>query len=570
MKNHGELLDQSYIDQIQSAMLSTPPQPQTPIKRKSRRKLLSPESTASAPIIISQQHQPTQSFSSFSFSNPEFTSLYDRGLHDSTPNLQKYMPTVLKCIHKNTNFEEKLRDISQISGNVFETALDMLHHILEHFHRQACIIELEKDDLIRLETCQDHNSLLLIGGYFVQDFNVDSSESSFYTALRSTNWSPVEDKNKEQYTHKGRGSYLNTAFDLSHHDRELQSILDKRKKINIPAQMKVNSTMSLRSLSFVKELVFSLLTGRTVIISGSSENAVRSLVNSCSVFIPGKISTVNHDEDCQPYTNTNVCPWRVNRTTQLSDLCKYKLIGTHYDSKNDLSQNNVFEAHCTKLNIDNQILHTRVKKYRGYYLEQLFDREKRWPDEPTFLSYIHTMLAEISQKACLLYHLNQNRQRAHRRTPTPHQLYPPSLHHSPTSPSQPLQHTDACHPPTFVPPLRKISSSESPRRFVKAHISLSLKKKAPSQLRLAPSSSSPSPIDSPANFYWNPTCHELELTRDCEKAYARQLGIKHDDLMIVDYLVEVIRRQQGSEQKKNRFSIQNDTNVMPNVISMKN
>lgn len=77
----------------------------------------------------------------------EFTKLFAHGLNNSTQLLKEYMPTVLKCIHKSSNFEMKLRTIPIVCSKLFSQAKQMIDTMLDHFKRPSIVLDLEKNDL---------------------------------------------------------------------------------------------------------------------------------------------------------------------------------------------------------------------------------------------------------------------------------------------------------------------------------------------------------------------------------------------------------------------------------------
>nr|CAG4714495.1 unnamed protein product [Naegleria fowleri] len=128
------------------------------------------------------------SLSSLKQSNPDFIELYDSGLSVSSKILKQYMPAVLRCIHRNTDFESVLRDISQIAGSKFyETAVDLMLNILEHFYRDCDVIDIENQDL-DIVNSNDINSMLFIGRNFLLDFNIENGYH-FPPTLNATSYS---------------------------------------------------------------------------------------------------------------------------------------------------------------------------------------------------------------------------------------------------------------------------------------------------------------------------------------------------------------------------------------------
>ena len=121
-----------------------------------------------------------------------------------------------------------------------------------------------------------------------------------------------------------------------------------------------------------------------------NEVLVRNFVNTLRLFVPG----------LQPHDQTSVIPWRTTPITALELTSKVKLAGM--SKKVTLSKS--IESLACRLDIEE---HKFIgPSYRGELLEKLCSLEKRWPDEQTFVSYIHSQFLEWGNKAAMYYHLD--------------------------------------------------------------------------------------------------------------------------------------------------------------------
>jgi hypothetical protein len=143
--------------------------------------------------------------------------------------------------------------------------------------------------------------------------------------------------------------------------------------------------------SFAKDIVYSILIGIPVIISGKHENEqpVRNFVNTLKMFVPGLL----------PSDTSSVVPWKTTPITAL-DLAKLKLVGM---SKKVLLSKSC-EQFVSKVDLEEKTFVGPV--YKGDLLDKIFSMTKQWPDERTLLSYIHSQFLAWGAKAALHYHLD--------------------------------------------------------------------------------------------------------------------------------------------------------------------
>jgi len=156
----------------------------------------------------------------------------------------------------------------------------------------------------------------------------------------------------------------------------------------------INAGIGLTKLlryNFAKHLVFSLLKGRPVIIFGTpqNENAVKELVTTCTLFIPGSGRGV---KDLVSY-------WRT-KPIHMSDLAYLKLVGL---SKR-VTIPKAVERYVTVLDYENGQL--RCPPYnKGHLIDKILGLRLHWPDEKTHLAYVHFKLLEVATQACLYYQM---------------------------------------------------------------------------------------------------------------------------------------------------------------------
>ncbi|KAL6073495.1 Guanine nucleotide exchange protein smcr8 [Balamuthia mandrillaris] len=155
--------------------------------------------------------------------------------------------------------------------------------------------------------------------------------------------------------------------------------------------------MQLAHFSFVKHLVFSLLKGRPVVITAtpSKEKVVRELVQACALFVPG-----HWQQEASPIVH-----WR-EQPLRMSDLAQMKVIGLAKPVTALKQTSNIpksVERYVSILDVESGVL--RCPPYRGKFIDKILGLSRQWPDEETYLAYIHYKLLEVGIKASLYYHL---------------------------------------------------------------------------------------------------------------------------------------------------------------------
>lgn len=169
------------------------------------------------------------------------------------------------------------------------------------------------------------------------------------------------------------------------------------------------SLLKEKAWSWLPHLVFSLLKGRPVLIQADvgHKNQVVQLVQALSIFVAGPTAMAailaqgKHSEirsekilEIEPC----VIPW-VDKPLSLATLSWLKLAGISKNLPISLS----IKHYVTILDLDLATLVAPV--YRdGDIVPRLLNEKKQWPNESTFLAFIHSVLYETAVNACLFYH----------------------------------------------------------------------------------------------------------------------------------------------------------------------
>ncbi|XP_030634879.1 guanine nucleotide exchange protein smcr8b [Chanos chanos] len=148
----------------------------------------------------------------------------------------------------------------------------------------------------------------------------------------------------------------------------------------------------IRQFPFAGHAVFSLLSGRTVVVLGGDERTVRQVVTALSVFLPNQ---GRYKESIQPWIST---------PPQLTDLLSWKLIGfsrmswpTSPSMPHSLGG---YSRYLSILDIDQKSL--RCPVYRGSLIGPLVDPRTQITRGSTYYLFAHSVLTRLVSRAFLL------------------------------------------------------------------------------------------------------------------------------------------------------------------------
>lgn len=132
--------------------------------------------------------------------------------------------------------------------------------------------------------------------------------------------------------------------------------------------------------SLIVDVVFSLLTGRTVLIQGSAANKsnVQQVVHALSVFVPGQ----NRDRH-------QIIDW-FEETSRLTDshIGSIKLVGI---DKENMDSSIHIEGSCVlDIDVKNGSLHSSPVYVEGQWINQLLDRMMLFSVRLSCCSLVHT------------------------------------------------------------------------------------------------------------------------------------------------------------------------------------
>ncbi|XP_073492486.1 guanine nucleotide exchange protein SMCR8 [Aquarana catesbeiana] len=152
-----------------------------------------------------------------------------------------------------------------------------------------------------------------------------------------------------------------------------------------------NALMFIRQYPFSHPAIYSLLSGRTLVVLGEEEAFVKRLVTALSLFVP------NYGQVAKP-----IKPW-VTSPLHIMDFQKWKLIGLQRGVSssgcNTLHSLNRYSRYASILDADNKTL--RCPMYRGALLQRLADHRTQIRKGSTYYMHVQSMLTQLGAKAFL-------------------------------------------------------------------------------------------------------------------------------------------------------------------------
>ncbi|XP_045840543.1 guanine nucleotide exchange protein SMCR8 [Meles meles] len=152
-----------------------------------------------------------------------------------------------------------------------------------------------------------------------------------------------------------------------------------------------NALKFIRQYPFAHPAIYSLLSGRTLVVLGEDEAIVRKLVTALSIFVP------SHSRSAKPVKH-----W-VSSPLHITDFQKWKLIGLQRVASpagaGSLHALSRYSRYTSVLDLDNKAL--RGPLYRGALVPRLADHRTQIKRGSTYCLHVQTVLTELCSKAFL-------------------------------------------------------------------------------------------------------------------------------------------------------------------------
>ncbi|XP_060116669.1 guanine nucleotide exchange protein SMCR8 [Heteronotia binoei] len=152
-----------------------------------------------------------------------------------------------------------------------------------------------------------------------------------------------------------------------------------------------NALRFIRQYPFAHPAIYSLLSGRTLIVLGEDKGAVEKLVTALSIFVP------NCGANTKPVKLWTTSPLHI------TDFQKWKLIGLQRASSpaglNMLHSLSRYSRYISILDADSKTL--RCPQYRGALIPRLADHRTQIKRGSTYYMHVQTFLTQLCSKAFL-------------------------------------------------------------------------------------------------------------------------------------------------------------------------
>ncbi|XP_037019042.2 guanine nucleotide exchange protein SMCR8 [Artibeus jamaicensis] len=150
-----------------------------------------------------------------------------------------------------------------------------------------------------------------------------------------------------------------------------------------------NALRFIRQYPFAHPAIYSLLSGRTLVVLGEDEAIVRKLVTALSIFVP------NYSRYAKPVKH-----W-VSSPLHITDFQKWKLIGLQRVASpaSTLHVLSRYSRYTSILDLDNKTLHCPL--YRGTLVPRLADHRTQIKRGSTYYLHVQSMLTQLCSKAFL-------------------------------------------------------------------------------------------------------------------------------------------------------------------------
>ncbi|XP_069066207.1 guanine nucleotide exchange protein SMCR8 [Pleurodeles waltl] len=152
-----------------------------------------------------------------------------------------------------------------------------------------------------------------------------------------------------------------------------------------------NALRFIRQYPFAQPAIYSLLSGRTLVVLGEEELIVKKLVTALSIFVP------NYDTYAKPVKHWAEPP------LQIMDFQRWKLIGLQRvvssSGSNTLHFLNRYIRYASVLDADSKTL--RCPLYKGTLLSKLADHRTQIKRGSTYYLHVQNMLTQLYSKAFL-------------------------------------------------------------------------------------------------------------------------------------------------------------------------
>ncbi|CAO3645649.1 unnamed protein product [Mucor hiemalis] len=285
-----------------------------------------------------------------------------------------------------------------IKHDMYSEAIDSIQDMTRHFGKSSVILDVDEEEKVFIDPL---NSAITFGRTFMM--NMDNprprvDEREVESELKSDIAASEKTKdNRDQHNDKIE------AYSFSaESDRDEANDDDLYYDIELAATQLWNSDKTPSHLldvlkkyqSLIVDVIFSLMTGRTVLIQGSEHNKedVKEVVRALSVFVPG-----------QRKDRHQIIDWFDRSRLTDAEIGSIKLVGI---DKQNMDPSIHIEGSCVlDIDVKNGSLNSSPVYVEGQWINQLLDRILLFSSDQSYIAYLHTVFMTMSLKAFIYHHL---------------------------------------------------------------------------------------------------------------------------------------------------------------------
>lgn len=276
----------------------------------------------------------------------------------------------------------------------------------------SCCIRKESDSLMGSLPTVAHTLLDEDGVVSIPPQRYQQKDQDFHADLATDNASPSQDHSFEGFTaYELDPSHLLASRDVS--KTSLDNYSDTTSYVGSVASTGSDRTPTvhptgssserhkkragqnalkfIRQYPFAHPAIYSLLSGRTLVVLGEDEIIVRKLVTALSIFVP------SYSRSAKPVKH-----W-LSSPLHITDFQKWKLIGLQRTaspaSASTLHTLSRYSRYTSILDLDNKTL--RCPLYRGNFVPRLADHRTQIKRGSTYYLHVQSMLTQLCSKAFL-------------------------------------------------------------------------------------------------------------------------------------------------------------------------
>ncbi|KAG1226017.1 hypothetical protein G6F35_003104 [Rhizopus arrhizus] len=303
-----------------------------------------------------------------------------------------YQPTCIDTLYPVPNFERKLRSLAQLcqqSTRVIPLVYSMIEPQTNVPTRRLTFSNSIMNDIYH-EVIQCLKQMTVYLGQSSVVLDLEEEEESFVepvsfalTMGHTFMLNMVNPQPREQVSKELKEISEDTQ------PTELYPILFTASKLWKSEEIGLLGVLG-RYRSLIVDVIFSLMTGRAVLVQGSLKNKdlIKQVVKALSVFVPG-----------QSITRHQVIEWF--EKGKLRDIQNIKLVGI---DKGQLDSSIHIDSSCV-LDVDTGSLNSSPVYVEGQWINQFLDRMSLFSSDASYLAYLHTVFMTISLKAFIYHHL---------------------------------------------------------------------------------------------------------------------------------------------------------------------